>query len=86
MTTVTFDDQQVDQPPPQSKQAIVGTLPVVEALIREYINHLAPRDRLQVQLSMSAFLIWARKRYETAEDDNVLTFRIEKGVGDDTND
>jgi hypothetical protein len=64
MITVTFDNQRVDQPAPQTKQAIVGTLPAMEALIREYVNHLAPRDRLYVQLTFSAFLVWTRKKTE----------------------
>jgi hypothetical protein len=64
MSAITFDDQPVDQPPAQSKQAIVGSLPAMEALIREYVNHLAPRDRLTVQLTFSAFLIWARRKIE----------------------
>jgi hypothetical protein len=46
------------------KSALVGTLPAVEALIREYVEHLAPRDRLHCQLTFSAMLIWARKKLE----------------------
>jgi len=67
MSVMTFDGQRVDQSPLQSKQAIIGTLPAMEALIREYVAHLAPRDRLQVQLTFSAFLIWARKKIEVEE-------------------
>lgn len=62
--TLTIVDDEVQL---QSKQAIVGSLPALEALIREYVDHLAPRDRLQVQLTFSAFLIWARKRQEAVD-------------------
>jgi hypothetical protein len=68
MTLITFEGKVLDQPPPQSKQAIVGTLPAMEALFREYVAHLAPRDRLTVQLSFSAFLIWARKKIEAEKN------------------
>jgi hypothetical protein len=63
MSVITFDGKIVE-PPPQSKQAIVGSLSTLEALIRDYVDHLAPRDRLTVQLTFSAFLIWARKKIE----------------------
>jgi hypothetical protein len=46
----------------EQKQAIVGTLDAIEALIREYVEHLAPRDRLHCQLTFSGMLVWARKR------------------------
>lgn len=46
------------------KTAIIGDLALVEALIREYVAHLAPRDRLSLQLTFSGFLIWLRKKIE----------------------
>lgn len=58
MTTPLFFSEPIE------KQAIVGPLDAVEELIREYIAHLAPRDRLHCQLTFSAMLIWARKKIE----------------------
>jgi hypothetical protein len=63
MSTTTLDQPHEQAPAP--KQAIVGSLPEVEALIREYVAHLAPRDRLSLQLTFSGFLIWLRKKIET---------------------
>jgi hypothetical protein len=65
---------------PTERQAIVGPLASVEALINEYIEQLLPAQRLGPQLTLSAFLLWAKKRQEAS--DNVLTFRVEKGAGD----
>jgi hypothetical protein len=64
MNTVTFTGQPVTQPAPQTKQAIVGTLPMVESLMREFVAELAPRDRLTIQLTFSRFLVWLRKKAE----------------------
>lgn len=59
-TTTIF----TSDPPAAEKQGIVGPLDAVEATIREYVQHLAPRDRLTVQLTFSAFLIWMRRKVE----------------------
>jgi len=64
MTTITFDGKVLDQPQPQTKQAIVGTLPVVEAMIRQFIDELDPRERLTMQLTFNRFVFWARKKVE----------------------
>ena len=64
MSVVTFDGEVLDQPQPQTKQAIVGSLPVVEALIRQFIDELDPRERLAMQLTFNRFVFWARKKIE----------------------
>lgn len=61
MTTTTIF---TPDPPVAEKQGIVGPLDAVEAMIREYVQHLVPRDRLTVQLTFSAFLIYVRRKME----------------------
>ena len=62
MSTITFDGEVLDQP--QTKQAIVGTLPVVEAMIRQFIDELPEREQLAMQLTFNRFVFWARKKIE----------------------
>jgi hypothetical protein len=50
-----------------AKLAVIGNLATVEALVREYLAQLAPRDRFESQLRFSHFLIYLRKRQERME-------------------
>lgn len=54
--------------PPTRKQAILGSLDTVEGLMREYVAQLGVSERLEMQLRLSAFLTWARKRMKEESD------------------
>jgi hypothetical protein len=47
-----------------ARTGIVIDLGELQALIREYMAQLAPRDRLESQLRFSHFMIWLRRREE----------------------
>jgi hypothetical protein len=47
------------------KLAIVIDLNQLQALIREYMAQLPPRDRLESQLRFSHFMTWVRKQQES---------------------
>jgi len=47
---------------PTQKQAIVAALDTLEHLMEEYVNELAPKDRLEARLRFSTFLAWVRRR------------------------
>jgi hypothetical protein len=49
---------------PTTKLAITIDLDQLQALVREYLNQLPPRDRLESQLRFGHFMIWARRRHE----------------------
>jgi hypothetical protein len=68
-----------------SKLGIAIDLDHLGDLMQQYVQSLAPRDRLETRLRLSTFLVWAKKQRESeASAANLLTFKVEKGAGNGT--
>lgn len=66
-----------------TKLAIAIDLNHLNDLMQQYVQSLAPRDRLETRLRLSTFLLWAKKQREVeVVGENLLTFRVEKAEKD----
>jgi hypothetical protein len=70
-------------PPPTTRLGIAIDLDQLRGLMREFIDE-QKRDypeQHETELAFEVFLQWLRQRQRESPDNNILTFRVEKGTG-----